>query len=132
MFSLIHFIPKVFAALDCSNPSNANEKLECLFPTQEDLIEASPNAAGPGNEVTLPSGDIATDFIPFFVNTGLSIAGTLAFIAFLYAGYLLIFMNDNDENVEKAKKILTYTAVGIVVMAISYALVYGIATLDLT
>lgn len=120
-------IPSALAEVDCTNPQNNDERLECLFPTQENLIEGSAKNEG----ASLSTGDIAEDFIPFFVNTGLAIAGTLIFVAFLYAGYLLVFANDSEENIEKGKKIMIYSIVGAVVMAIAYAVVFGIANLQL-
>ena len=129
--SLINFIPHAFAEteteVDCSNPQTQQEKLNCLLLSEEELIEASPDNEG----TSLAQGDIATDFIPFFINLGISIAGTMVFIAFLYAGYLLVFANDKEEDIEKGKKILTYAVVGAIMVAISYALVFGVANLDL-
>lgn len=131
---LINFIPKVFAEVDCSNPQTQQEKDNCLTQklnqlllSEEELIEASDKSEG----TKLAQGDIGTDFIPFFINLGISIAGTMVFIAFLYAGYLLVFANDKEEDIEKGKKILTYAVVGAIMVAISYALVFGVANLDL-
>lgn len=130
---LINFIPQALAE-DCTNPLTEQEKKNCLTQklnqlllSEEELIEASPNNEG----TTLAQGDIATDFIPFFINLGISIAGTMVFIAFLYAGYLLVFSNDKEDDIEKGKKILTYAVVGAIMVAISYALVFGVANLDL-
>lgn len=119
-------IPTAFA--DCANPANKEEKLNCLFPTQEELIE---NARQREEGTSLSTGDLGEDFIPFFINSGLSIAGTLIFVSFLYAGFLLVFANDSEENIEKGKKIMIYSVVGAAVMAISYAVVFGIANLQI-
>ncbi|HCW32793.1 MAG: hypothetical protein UT55_C0068G0003 [Candidatus Peregrinibacteria bacterium GW2011_GWE2_39_6] len=107
----------------------ADEKLECLLGTEKELIQGSPQ--GKATNTNLPSGDLMGDFLPFFINTALAVAGTLIFTAFLYAGYLLVFVNNNEEQIEKAKKILIYSLIGAAVMAISYAVIYGIAHLDL-
>jgi len=111
-------------ALDCENPVTHQDKLDCLLPSEEELIQG-------GDGTSLATGDIGTDFIPFFINTFLSIAGTLIFISFLYAGYLLVFSNDSEENIEKGKKIMIYSIVGAAIMAIAYAIVYGIANLQI-
>lgn len=114
--------------LNCEDPAASKEqKLKCLLMDEKKLIECSTKNEG----TQLAQGDIATDFIPFFINLGLSIAGTMVFIAFLYAGYLLVFANDKEEDIEKGKKILTYAVVGAIMVAISYALVFGVANLDL-
>ena len=103
-----------------------DEIMECLFANEKDLIEGSPQG-----EATLPSGDITGDFLPFFINTALSIAGTLVFVAIIYAGLLMVIANDNEEDIEKGKKILIYAVVGVAFIALSYALIYGVAKLDL-
>jgi hypothetical protein len=119
-------IPKAFA--DCEAPATQEEKINCLFPSEDALISASPQGGG-GN--SLPSGDLTTDFLPFFINTLTSIAGTLIFVALVYAGYLLVFVNDEEEKIEKAKKIISYCFVGAIIIATSYAIIYGVANLDL-
>ena len=121
-------IPSTLAQ-DCNNPSTLSheEKVNCLIPSQQDLIEGSARNEG----TTLATGDIGTDIIPFFINMGLAIAGTLIFISFLYAGFLLVFANDTEENIEKGKKIMIYAVVGAVIMAISYAIIYGVANLQI-
>ena len=48
----------------------------------------------------------------------------------LYAGYLFVVNFGNEEEIEKAKKLLMWAIVGIVIAAISYALVQGIIHLD--
>ncbi len=124
---MLNFIPKALA-LACENPQTPDEKLNCLLISQDEFV----NQGSVKNEgTTLAEGNIATDFIPFFINLGTSIAGTMVFIAFLYAGYLLVFANDKEESIEKGKKILTYAVVGAIMVGISYALIYGVANLDL-
>lgn len=115
--------------IDCDHPANPTEQLECLLAPQEELIEGSRNAQE--HAVHLPSGKIDTDFMPFFINTGLSIMGTLIFVALLYAGFLMIFSQDNEESINKGKKILINIVVGAAVAAIAYAVIYGVANLDL-
>ena len=45
-----------------------------------------------------------------------------AFVAFLWAGFLYITSFASEENNEKAKKIMTYAAIGIIVILLSYIL----------
>ncbi len=107
----------------------AEQKLQCLLNSEEFLIESSPQ--GQSTSTSLPQGDLFQDFLPFFINTGLSIAGTLIFLAIVYAGYMMVTANDKEEEIEKAKKILIFAMVGVAIIATSYALIYGIANLDL-
>lgn len=128
--SLLLKIPLASAELNCDDPGlTPEQKLECLLPSQEELIEGSPQGQSTGT--SLPEGDLQADLIPFIVNTLLSAAGTFIFISFLYASFLMITANDNEENLQKGKKILLYSVIGAVIMATSYAIIYGIATLDL-
>lgn len=60
--------------------------------------------------------------ILFWVRVFLLLTGTLAFVAFVYAGFLFVTSFANEENNEKAKKIMTYTGIGIIVILLSYAL----------
>lgn len=115
----------------CDSPANltSEQKLQCLFPNEQNLIELSPQ--GEKNSTSLPSGDLMTDFLPFFINTALAITGTAIFIALLYGGYLFVMTNDNEEAINQGKKIMIYSVIGAIVVAISYAAVYGIANLKL-
>ncbi len=58
--------------------------------------------------------------------------GTLAFIAMLYAGGLYITARDNEDNVSKAKTILTGAAIGIIIALMAFALTNTIVALDAT
>ena len=53
----------------------------------------------------------------------LILAGIIAFIAFLWAGAMYLTSFANEENAEKGKKIMIYTAIGIIVILMSYVLV---------
>ena len=61
-----------------------------------------------------------------WVQFALTILGTLAFVAVVWAGALYISSFANEENNESAKKILISAAIGVVVILTSYA---GVATL---
>jgi len=115
----------------CDSPENlsSEQKLECLFPNEQSLIELSPQ--GDSGSTSLPSGNLLTDFLPFFINTALAITGTLIFISLLYGGYLFVLANDNEEAINQGKKIMTYSVIGAIVVAISYAAIYGLVNLNL-
>ncbi len=57
------------------------------------------------------------------VNFFLTFLGLLAVIMVIYGGFLYVSSAGNEENVNKAKKILLYAVVGIVVIIVSFALV---------
>lgn len=57
------------------------------------------------------------------INFFLGFLGLLAVIMVIYGGFLYVSSAGNEENVNKAKKILLYAVLGIVVIIISFALV---------
>ncbi len=57
------------------------------------------------------------------VNFFLYFLGFLATVMIIYGGILYVTSAGNDENVQKAKKILMYAIVGIVVILLSFAIV---------
>lgn len=57
------------------------------------------------------------------INFFLTFLGLLAIIMVIYGGFLYVSSAGNEENVNKAKKILLYAVLGIVVIIVSGALV---------
>lgn len=57
------------------------------------------------------------------INYFLGFLGLLAVIMIIYGGFLYVSSAGNEENVGKAKKIILYAAVGIVMIALSYLIV---------
>lgn len=62
---------------------------------------------------------IALAIINFF----LGFLGLLAVVMVIYGGFLYVGSAGNEESVNKAKKILLYAAIGIIVILVSFALV---------
>ena len=63
------------------------------------------------------------------VNTGLGILGLVALGLILYAGGIWLTAAGNEERVEKAKKIIKTTVIGIVVVGLAYAITAFIISL---
>jgi len=57
------------------------------------------------------------------VNFFLYFLGFIATVMFIYGGVLYVTAAGNDENVQKAKKVLLYAIVGILVILLSFAIV---------
>lgn len=57
------------------------------------------------------------------INFFLGFLGLLAVIMVIYGGFLYVSSAGNEENVNKAKKILLYAVLGIVIIIVSFALV---------
>lgn len=62
------------------------------------------------------------------LNFFLSFLGLLAVIMVIYGGFLYVGSAGNEENVNKAKKILLYAAIGIIVIVVSFAVVNTLLT----
>ena len=75
---------------------------------------ASPNVATQG---TL--GQNVTNIINFF----LGLLGLIAVAFLIYAGVLMVTAGGNDDQVGKAKKIITFSVIGIIIILLSYTIV---------
>lgn len=63
------------------------------------------------------------ELVQTMLNYFLSFLGFVATVMVIYGGILYVTSAGNDESVGKAKKILLYAAVGIVIILLSFALV---------
>lgn len=62
-------------------------------------------------------------FILQILNAVLTVVAVIAAAAIIYAGILLISDMGDEENVEKAKKIILYAVIGLIVIGLSATLV---------
>lgn len=77
---------------------------------------------------TLPSSALdenadITSTVGGIINVILAFLGIAAVVLFLYGGFLWMTAGGNEENVAKAKKIITATVIGLVIILISAAAV---------
>lgn len=75
-----------------------------------------------GEEVTL--GSIVGNYVTVF----LGFVGTIAFVVFLYGGFLWLTARGNEDQVADAKKYLFNGTIGIVVIVFAYAAAYFITS----
>ncbi|MFA6024291.1 MAG: hypothetical protein WC777_03700 [Candidatus Gracilibacteria bacterium] len=122
-------IPSAEAA-ETTPPQNLDieEALDLLLPSQKDIIEDQDTQG----RVSLPGGDFLGEIVPAVVTNVLYATAFLIFVAFCYGGTLLVIARGNEEAVTKAKNIVIYSAIALALLALGYAIVYGIANLDLT
>lgn len=104
------------------------DDLEILLPSQQDTIENQ----DPDKRVSLPGGDFLGEIVPAVITNALYITAFLIFIAFMYGGVLLVVGRGNEEANTKAKSIIIYSAVALALLSLGYAIVFGIANLNLT
>ena len=63
------------------------------------------------------------DLILKYVNFSLPYLALAAFVGFVYAGFLYVTAYGSDEQVQKSKKILIYSVLGLIVVMLSYSIV---------
>lgn len=80
----------------------------------------------------LASGRLREDIIPQVIKIILSLVGTLALGLLLYAGSLLVFRDGDDEKITKARQLIIWSLLGVVVAVLSYAIVEAVISLQFT
>lgn len=71
-----------------------------------------------------PLGDVIKSMVNFFIG----FLGFIAVIVFVYAGVLWVVSGGNDEQITKAKKMMTYAALGLLVVIMSFSIVQFITS----
>lgn len=99
--------------------------VDVLFPSQEDFIEQH------DDRISLPDGDLLSEVVPAAITNIFYFFGILIFISIMFGGVYLVIGRGNEEMTTKAKNILIYSLVAIAVASLGYAIIYGIATLNL-
>lgn len=107
---------------------DVDDDVDILLPSQQDFIEDHDE----DNRVSLPGGDFLGEIVPAVITNVMYVTAFLIFIAFMYGGVLLVTGRGNEESVTKAKNIIIYSAVALALISLGYAIVYGIANLNLT
>jgi hypothetical protein len=121
---LLSGISSVFAAGEEGPPIFGGE--ETPEQTGIENIEA---ALGKTSGV-VASGSVR-DLVIKYVNFALPYLALAAFLGFVYAGFLYVTAYGNDEQTGKAKKVMTYAVIGIVLVILSYSIVQ-VFTVQLT
>lgn len=79
------------------------------------------NEAGTGIGATTKAG--IGEAVITIINYVLGFLGLVAVVLIIYGGILMVTSAGNEEGVTKAKKIITWSAVGIVLIILSYSIV---------
>lgn len=72
-----------------------------------------------------------TQIVTSVIKTILFVAGALVMVGLLVVGAMFMTGSSNEENITKARKILIYLVIGIILISVSYAVVSGISQFDL-
>ena len=62
------------------------------------------------------------------IKIALEVLGTIFFVLTIYAGFLWMTAGGNEENIEKAKKVLTASVIGLVIILCAYSITYYVTT----
>ncbi len=87
--------------------------------TQSGVDNIKGSLEGSGVTGTSDVGDLVLKY----VNFALPFLAIAAFVGFVYAGVLYITAYGNDEQVQKAKKVMIYAVLGLIVVILSYSIV---------
>lgn len=117
-----------FFGIPTAHAVDVDDDVDILFPSQQDIIEDQDE----DNRVSLPGGDFLGEIVPAVITNVMYVTAFLIFIAIMYGGVLLVIGRGNEEAVTKAKSIIIYSAVALALISLGYAIVYGIANLNLT
>ena len=63
------------------------------------------------------------EYINTLVNWGLGFLGFICVLFIIYAGFILVTSNGNEEKLGEAKQIILYCCIGILIIFASYAIV---------
>ena len=83
-----------------------------------------------GTDTDLPSGSVETGLIPMAISLILGIFSVLLTGVAIYSGVLFVAHFGNEEKVTQARDMLIWAVVGVVVTALSYAIISGVLNLD--
>lgn len=123
MMMLLQAAPLAFAQDDTVNRPNIDDLIYTFEtegtdePTTTDYIASLPDEE-PG---------IILGQITYYA---LVVANLLAFIAFLASGVFMVISQGNDEQLSKAKSMINYTILAMVICAAALAIVTGITRLN--
>ena len=95
--------------------------------TVVNLEEGGTGLSIPTGEVKISPDIVQTrtfgDLLITIVNYFVGFLGTIAVIVFIYAGVLWVISGGDEQSITKAKKMMTYAAIGLIVVILSYSAV---------
>ncbi len=106
------------AGVDCTSSDFATNPL-CLSETRAGAGFIGDSLQGSGVTNTTNFASLVIQWINFFLPY-LSLA---AFVGFVYAGFLYVTAFGNDEQLQKSKKILIWSIVGLILVISSFTIV---------
>ncbi len=115
--AVIALVLAIFGVCVCSTPTRAENDL-VSGEVENAINNGLPNPCK-GEECTEVTNGIAKEVI----NTLLLVAGTIAVAMVIFGGVQMTTSAGNPATVTKAKRTITYSVIGIVVVVLAYAIV---------
>ena len=106
----------LFAFLMCMNFLAFTPALANPSPPTDDLLGVSYGA-----ETGLADTDIRIT-IAYIIRSALGLLGTIALVLIVYAGFLWMTAGGNDDQITKAKGVLSAAIIGLVIILSSFAI----------
>lgn len=100
------------------------------LPGTGDPIKTQDTSTAQSVSLTNPLGEGVTVYtvISRVITAALGIVGSLALVMFIYGGFTWMLAAGNNEKIKKGKDILVWSAIGLVVIFSSYAVVKYLIT----
>lgn len=107
-----------FLACDSSKPTEGT--MSCVENT--DSSDSSNEQVSFANPVPALSGKSVPDLVGLIIKSLLGIIGAMALVIFIYAGFVWMTAQGNSTKIQKAREIMTYATIGLIVIFGSYVL----------
>lgn len=104
--------------VNCDQPEGSDEIIKCTSEAQAGTALAGESLSPTGLTHTSNLGD----FIKKLVNFSLPYLTLAAFLGYVVAGFMYVTAFGNDDQIGKAKKILLWSSIGLVLVILSYAI----------
>lgn len=119
------FIESAYAAGTAPSPAPVADKVKSLdlLPDQSELFGTSENAP---RLVGQKGENLVRDIAPKIIQLILALGGVVVFVVFVITGIRLVMAGDNEEELGEIKSTFTYSLIGLLVIAGSYAIIFGI------
>jgi len=94
-----------------------------LFPSWDEEVNKVQGVAG---ENTGEKNKLFLQIVPVIIDLLLKFAAPAAFIMMVFAGIRFIYANDNEEERGNAQKFFMYTAIGLLIIVLSYSIMRAV------
>lgn len=100
-----------------------------LLPVEPSFIFTDPTTQPETGSPHLPSGDFLQDILPAVIKILLGLSASLTLIALTAGAVILVTAQGNEDQINKGKRILMWTVLALILISLSYGIIYGIAKL---